>query len=162
MARRRACPNVSLGPARTTLGRDACRATRKSRFLKRGGRPRRSDWWRAWVARLLPVGSDAAAPVVVSASLKVSTKVLTLTFDASIDAAASDVHADQISVTDGVQVFLGASFVDVVGAVIRVQMDLPGSVPLEMTCALAPLPGAIRGIGGSAVAPFGGLPVANT
>ena len=162
MARRRACTEIPSGPARTTLGRDACRATRKSRFLTRGGRPRRSDWWRAWVARLLPVGGDAAAPMVVSASLKVSTKVLTLTFDAVIDAGASDVHADQISVTDGVQVFLGASFVDVVGAVIRVQMDLPGSVPVEVTCALASGAGVIRSIGGAAVAPFAGVAVAYT
>lgn len=162
MAQRRACRNIPLGPARTTLGRDACRATRKSRFLTRGGRPRRSDWWRAWVARLLPVGDDANPPVVVSASLKVSTKVLTLTFDALIDSEDSDVHADQISVTDGMQVFLGALFVDVAGAVIRVQMDLPGSVPVEVTCSLASGPGAFRGVDGAAVAPFAGVAVEYT
>jgi hypothetical protein len=128
-------------------------------FLTRGGRPRRSAWWRAWLARLLPAAGAEGAPMAVSASLAVSTEILTIVFDAPIDGEESTAVAEQFSVTDGVDAFAGVAFVDLVGAVLRVQLDLPGALPLEMTCAMAGGPGELRGIGGGSVAPFAGLAV---
>lgn len=161
MARASMCPPPPSAPARTTVRRDACRQRNRSLFLRRGGRPRRSTWWRAWLARLLPLSpaSHPAPPVPVSASLALATEILTITFDQEIDGVATTAETAQFSLTDGVQSFPGASYVDVVGPDIRIQMDLPSSLPIELTCTLASGSGVVVGTIGLEVAPFSGLPV---
>jgi hypothetical protein len=109
---------------------------------------------------LLPAAGVEGAPVVVSAALGAATEILTIEFDVPIDGEASTAVAEQFTVTDGVDTFAGVAFVDLVGAVLRVQMDLPGALPLELTCAMAGGPGQLRGIGGGVVAPFAGVAVA--
>lgn len=151
-------PAPPNAPARTTLARDACRRRSRADFLTRGGRPRRSLWWRAWLARLLPQ-SDAPAPAPLAASLHASTSILTLTFDAAIDADASTALPTQLSLTDGVDTWTATDFVDAAGAVLRLQFALPPQLPIELTAALAAGPGALLGLEGIPVAPFANLPV---
>jgi hypothetical protein len=95
----------------------------------------------------------------VSASLVIATEVLSITFDQDIDGIATTADASQFSVTDGIQSFPGVSYVDLVGAVLRVQMDLPGNLPLELSCALSTGAGVVVGTTGLEVAPFAGVPV---
>ena len=61
--------------------------------------------------------------------------------------------------TDGITSFPGASYVDLVGAVLRVQMDLPGVLPIDLTFRLASGEGVVVGTNGLEVAPFAGVPV---
>ena len=161
MPRAAMCPAPSRPPAQTTMHRDACRSRAASQFLRRGGRPRRSNWWRAWLARLLPSGGAAHAmpPAPVSASLALATEILTITFDQDIDGVATTADAAQFVLTDGITSFPGASYVDLVGAVLRVQMDLPGTLPIELTCSLLSGAGVVIGLSGLEVAPFAGVPV---
>lgn len=145
-------------PARTTHARDACRRRSRADFLTRGGRPRRSVWWRAWLARLLPQ-ADAAAPAPLAASLQASTSILTLTFDAAIDADTSTALPAQFSLTDGIDTWTATDFTGAAGAVLRLQFSLPPQLPIELTAALAAGPGALLGLEGHPVAPFANLPV---
>jgi len=131
-------------------------------FLRRGGRPRRSTWWRAWLARLLPSagGSAPTPPVPTSATLAVSTGILSIAFDQAIDDMETSALAAQYSVTDGSTVFPGVSYVDIVGTTVRIQIGFPGVIPLDMTCTLSSGSGVVLGMNGLPVAPFAGFPVA--
>ena len=144
--------------ARTTALRDHCRNRRNWRRVRRGGRPRSSAWWRAWVARLLGGGEEATpppvAPVALSSHLNHQTNTLTITFDMMLD-ADSTVVASQFRYGDGVEMHSAFGTVQIAGVTVSVSIITPPQMPLGSGAWLFAGAGELRGENGAVVQPFG-------
>ena len=157
----RCTPERHTRGARTTQARDRCRRARSDRYLHRGGRPRSSIWWRAWLAKLLPIVEDApgdppppAAPVPVSSALDQQAGTLSVTFDAPLDPESS-VVASQLRYGNGVEMHLGFGTVQYAGAMLTVSIVTPPSLPFGSGAWLFAGAGELRGVSGEVVQPFG-------
>lgn len=145
--------------ARTTQAQDCRRRKRRSRYLTRGGRPRRSIWWRAWLAKLLASEEPAppappAAPQPISSHLDQGANTLTITFDAPIDPTSTLVPT-QLRYGNGTEMYLGSGTVVYSGLTVRVSILTPVSLPFGSGAWLFGGAGELRGANGLVVQPFG-------
>lgn len=144
--------------ARTTARRDHCRRKANQRHLHRGGRPRSSAWWRAWIYRLLAMDEPAPPPpqppIPVSAQYDAQSDLLTINFDAPLD-PESTAAAAQFSYGTTLERYPGSGNVEVIGSFVRVTVATPLAVPFGSGAWYAAGVGALLGINGAAVSPFG-------
>ena len=146
--------------ARTTQARDHCRRERARRYLRRGGRPRSSAWWRAWIAKLLPADAGAPpesppiAPVPLQSTLDQQANSLSIDFDTPLD-PDSTVVASQFRYGDGAEMHVAFGAIQVSGATLTVSIITPPTLPLGSGAWLFPGAGELRGANGALVQPFG-------
>lgn len=158
MARRKGRRGLRFKGAQTTVLRDYIRRRRDWRYLRRGGRPRSSAWWRAWIARLLGTEELAppapVAPLPLSSNLDHPSDTLTITFDAPLD-LDSTVLASQFRYGDGVEMYTASGIVQISGVTVTVTVVTPPQLPFGSGAWLFAGAGELRGENGAAVQPFG-------